>query len=126
YALKGACTVWEGADEEGPAMVPRQPPTSFGGEGLVLLVFQDPAPYPTQTGKHARHVKRPDRLRRRADPQSGEASPPGKVHQRCGLGTLLVVGALVCRHASRSLSCGAAAVHQSGLEWQTSQWQPLP
>ena len=30
-AWKRARTVWEGADEKGPAMVPRQLPTSFGG-----------------------------------------------------------------------------------------------
>ena len=30
-AINVARSVWEGADEKGPAMVPRQPPTSFGG-----------------------------------------------------------------------------------------------
>ena len=29
-AINVARSVWEGADEKGPAMVPRQPPTSFG------------------------------------------------------------------------------------------------
>ena len=28
-AINVARSVWEGADEKGPAMVPRQPPTSF-------------------------------------------------------------------------------------------------
>jgi transposase len=54
-------------------------------------------------------------LRRRADPQPGQESPPGEVYQRCGLGTLPVVGAVLCRHAGCSLSGRAAAVHQSGL-----------
>ena len=36
-ARKRACTVWEGADEKGPAMVPRQPPTSFSGLDALPL-----------------------------------------------------------------------------------------
>ena len=34
-AINVARSVWEGADEKGPAMVPRQPPTSFLGEGAM-------------------------------------------------------------------------------------------
>ena len=42
-AINVARSVWEGADEKGPAMVPRQPPTSFLGEGTMATS----SPYPT-------------------------------------------------------------------------------
>jgi hypothetical protein len=38
-AINVARSVWEGADEKGPAMVPRQPPTSFVVAVAVGRVF---------------------------------------------------------------------------------------
>ncbi len=43
-AMNVAHSVWEGADEKGAAMVPRQPPTSFGKRAMSSLYGPSPVP----------------------------------------------------------------------------------